>query len=75
MRERNNKNKAGYTTNRCGYCWARAAKVAARLFQGSHNTLHFKLQNKTMARTDGQTLLRDVTEMRSRIYKPTCVAI
>ena len=32
-------NKAGYTTNRCGYCWAVAFEVATRLFQSFHITL------------------------------------
>ena len=32
-------NKAGYTTDRCGYWWTGAAKIAARLFQGSHDCL------------------------------------
>ena len=48
---------AGYTTNRCGYRWAGATMVTARLFQGSHNRLityfdDFRKHGTTDLRTD-----------------------
>ena len=37
LHSRKELNKAGYRTNRCGYCWAGAAQAASRLFQGFPN--------------------------------------